>query len=64
VLEGGKLKSGSGWLVPTSMHAPIRQDAALLEKGRGRAAASAFLTYLKGAKAQAIIRSSGYDIQG
>lgn len=64
VLEGGKLKSGSGWLVPTSMHAPIRQDAALLEKGRGRAAASAFLTYLKGAKAQAIIRSFGYDIQG
>lgn len=64
VLEGGKFKSGSGWLVPTSMHAPIRQDAALLEKGRGKAAASAFLTYLKGAKAQAVIRSFGYDIQG
>ena len=46
VLEGGKLKSGSAWFVPASLHAPIRQDAALLEKGRGKPAAVALLGYL------------------
>ena len=62
VYEGGKLKSGSAWVVPGNMYSPIRQDAVLLEKGQGKAAAAAFLAYLKGDKAKAVIRSYGYDL--
>jgi molybdate transport system substrate-binding protein len=62
VYEGGKLKSGSAWVVPGKLYKPIRQDAVVLEKGKGKAAAVAFLAYLKGDKAKAVIRSYGYDL--
>ncbi len=62
VYEGGKLKSGSAWVVPGKLYKPIRQDAVVLEKGKGKAAAEAFLAYLKGDKAKAVIRSYGYDL--
>jgi molybdate transport system substrate-binding protein len=62
VFEDGKLKSGSAWLIPGGMHAPIRQDALMLARGKGKLAAEAFIAYLKGGKAQAVIRSYGYDL--
>lgn len=62
VYVGGKLKEGSAWIVPASMHAPIRQDAILLDKGKDNAAASALIQYLQGGKARAAIRSFGYEI--
>lgn len=63
VYENGKLKEGSAWLVPTAMHTPIKQDALLLNAGRDNAAAAALLKYLQGDKAQAVIRSFGYELQ-
>lgn len=60
-MKDGKIGEGSGWLVPAHLHQPIRQDAVLLAKGRGRPAAEALMTYLRGDKARAIIRSFGYD---
>ncbi|MHB1265988.1 MAG: molybdate ABC transporter substrate-binding protein [Acidithiobacillus ferriphilus] len=62
VYEDGKLKSGSGWIVPADMHRPIRQDAILLTKGKGNPAAEALLKYLKSDKAKAVIRAYGYDL--
>jgi molybdate transport system substrate-binding protein len=62
VLEGGKLKSGSAWIVPANLHSPIRQDAVILDKGRGNPAAEALLKYLKGDKARAVIKAYGYDL--
>ncbi len=62
VFEGGKLKSGSAWLIPGTMHAPIRQDALMLARGKGKLAAEAFIAFLKSGKAQAVIRSYGYDL--
>lgn len=62
VYEGGKLKSGSAWIVPASLHSPIRQDAVQLARGRDNAAAGAFLSYLKTDKARAVIRSFGYEL--
>lgn len=53
---------GSRWLVPENLHAPIAQDAVLLTRGQKNQAAQAFLTYLKSAKAAAIIRRHGYGI--
>lgn len=63
VFKEGKLNSGSAWIVPSDYHEPIHQDAAILAKGRDNAAATALLTYLKGDKAKAVIRSFGYDLR-
>ena len=61
VMEGGKLREGSAWMVPADMHESIRQDAILLKPGQGNTAASALLQYLKGDKARAVIQSYGYS---
>ena len=45
------------------MFTPIRQDAVLLTQGEGNAAATAFLDFLKGDKAKAIIESYGYTTE-
>jgi molybdate transport system substrate-binding protein len=60
VMVDGKLISGSLWRVPEHFYAPIRQDALLLNKGKDRQAALAMLAYLKGPKAQAVMRGYGY----
>mgnify|MGYP002150437768 FL=1 len=62
VYKDGRLGAGSAWIVPASLHAPIRQDAVLLMKGASNPAAAALLKYLKGDKARAIIQSFGYEI--
>jgi len=62
VWRDGKFTSGSGWIVPATMHEPIRQDAALLAKGAGNPAARALLQYLRTDKAKTLIRSFGYEV--
>lgn len=62
IQENGKLTGGSAWIVPDSLHGPIKQDAVILEKGKDKPGPKAFLDYLKGKKAQAVIKSFGYDI--
>lgn len=52
--------SGSRWDVPAELHAPIRQDAVLLRRGKGNEAAAAFLEYLRTPAARAAIRQAGY----
>ena len=54
--------SGSGWIVPANLHAPIRQDAVILAKGSANPAAKALEGYLKSNKAKEIIRSYGYEL--
>jgi molybdate transport system substrate-binding protein len=56
-----RLHGGSRWLVPAADHAPIEQQAILLEPGRDNPAARAFLTFLKGPQASALIRKYGYE---
>ncbi len=51
---------GSRWLVPQNLYKPIKQDAVLLKKGTGNATAVAFMTFLKGPEARAIIEKYGY----
>ena len=41
------------WLVPESMHDPIRQDVVLLKAGQSNPAARALLDYLRGDTARA-----------
>jgi molybdate transport system substrate-binding protein len=61
VYEGGKIKSGSAWIVPASLHSPIRQDAVLLAKAKDSKAAVQLMAFLKTDKARAVIRSFGYE---
>jgi molybdate transport system substrate-binding protein len=61
VMENGQLKNGSGWLVPSNLHAPIRQDAVLLARGKTNPAALAFLQFLKSEAALALLHSHGYE---
>ena len=62
VWRDGKFTAGSGWIVPATMHAPIRQDAALLTRGAKNPAAQALLDYLRSDKAKALIRAYGYEV--
>lgn len=61
VWRDGGFTSGSGWIVPAALHAPIRQDAALLSRGSGNPAARALLQYLRSDQARALVRSFGYE---
>ena len=54
---------GSRWVVPASNHAPIAQQAILLFKGDKNPAARAFIQFLKGPEALAIIRRYGYEVR-
>ena len=56
-------KEGTRWLVPEKLHAPIRQDAVLLKTGADDEAAKAFLSFLKGAEAHAVIERYGYSLE-
>ena len=58
-MPGSPMK-GSLWRVPESLYAPIEQQAVLLAAAKDNAAARAFLDYLKGAAAKAIIARYGY----
>jgi molybdate transport system substrate-binding protein len=54
---------GSRWLVPATLHAPIDQQAILLFAGQKNPAAKAFLAFLKGPQAVAIIKRYGYEVR-
>ncbi len=62
VMRDGSVGPGSAWLVPTTLHAPLRQDAIVLVRGKGNAAAKALMAYMHGDKARAVIRSYGYEL--
>ncbi len=52
---------GSRWVVPMAMHKPINQQAILLFNGAKKPEATAFLKFLKGPEARAIIKRYGYE---
>lgn len=60
VMEDGKIAKGSAWIVPASLHEPIRQDAVLLATGKDNPAALALMQYLRSDKARAVIKGYGY----
>lgn len=61
VWENGALAKGSGWLVPATLHDPLRQQAALLKRAANHPGARALLQFLKTDQAKAVIRSFGYE---
>ncbi len=63
VLSPRSTAKGSRWDVPAGLHDPLHQDAALLTRAAANPAARAFLDFLRGAKAKALIASYGYTVQ-
>ena len=57
------VQGGSRWTVPAADHAPIEQQAILLKIGKDNPAAKAFLAFLKGPQAVAIIKKYGYEVR-
>lgn len=62
VYLAGQVVKGSAWVVPDTLHGPLRQDLVLLSAGKDEPAAAALVRYLRGEKARAIIRSYGYAL--
>jgi molybdate transport system substrate-binding protein len=62
ITKDGKIIDGSYWLVPADMYNPIKQSAIELSAAKDKAAAQAFLKFLKSEKALAIIRNFGYGL--
>jgi molybdate transport system substrate-binding protein len=60
VMADGRINTGSAWVVPEHLHAPIRQDLLLLKAGQGNRAALALASYLQSDKARGLMRGYGY----
>lgn len=58
--DAGLAASGSQWLVPATMHGPIRQDAVLLNAAAENPAAVALFTFLQSEPIRTLILESGY----
>jgi molybdate transport system substrate-binding protein len=54
------IQGGSRWVVPPNLYGAIRQDAVLLRSGADNKAARAFISFLKGPEALAVIERYGY----
>jgi molybdate transport system substrate-binding protein len=61
VMTDGRIARGSAWIVPENLHAPLKQDAAILKPGQANPAAMALVDYLKGEAARSILRGYGYE---
>ncbi|HQR04428.1 MAG TPA: molybdate ABC transporter substrate-binding protein [Rhodocyclaceae bacterium] len=60
VMKDGRIREGSAWIVPETLHRPIRQDAILLGHGINNVAARTLLAYLRDNKARSVMQSFGY----
>lgn len=62
VLSNGQMRAGSAWIVPSHLHAPIHQDAVLLNPGQNKPAATALLAYLQSDNVKTMLQSFGYEL--
>jgi len=60
ILENGKIKTGSAWIVPEEMHEQLKQDAVVLQSCKHMSACQALMEYLKSEKAKKMMASYGY----
>ena len=53
----------SAWVVPAHLHAPLRQEAIVLQKGKDNAAVGALFNHLRSDNAKQVMRAYGYEVQ-
>jgi len=63
IVSGEKERGTAYWLVPQALYSPLRQQAVLLARSAGKPGARAFLNWLRGEDARALIRGSGYGLE-
>jgi len=63
VLDPKMNNMGTRWDVPPHLHAPLTQQAVLLQRGKQNPAAKTFMDFMKGNAAQAIIEQYGYGTE-
>ena len=56
------LDKADQWQVPAELHSPIEQGAVLLKEGADNPAAVAFLAFVRGDEAVAVIEGAGYAV--
>jgi molybdate transport system substrate-binding protein len=56
------MKDGKRWEIPADMYPAIEQGAILLKDARNKAAAWAFLQFVKGADARTTLEKFGFTI--
>ncbi len=59
IMDAGRMGPGSGWVVPAHLHAPIRQEAVLLQRSEP---AQALMRFLGSDAAREIIQRHGYEL--
>lgn len=62
VYRNGVIQSGSGWIVPTDLYDPIRQDVVLLKSAKANEAAKSLLEFVRTDATKNLIRSFGYGV--
>lgn len=60
VMQEGRLRAGSMWLVPSQLYPPIRQDAIVLRQGGDNPAAQALIAALKSDAGRQLMKAHGY----
>jgi molybdate transport system substrate-binding protein len=60
IMRDGRVPAGSYWLVPDTLHRPLRQDAVVLTHRGDVGVALALAKYLQSEHARAIMRGYGY----
>ncbi len=64
VYKDGKFTSGSGWVIPSDLYKPIRQDSVVLNPGKDNKDVAAFMKYMAESPAvRKVIESYGYGLQ-
>ena len=58
--SNGQIRSGSAWIIPDSLHSPVRQDAVQLRRSTANPAAAEFLQLLRSAAGQSLLEEYGY----
>jgi molybdate transport system substrate-binding protein len=61
LIVDGRRITGSSWLVPESLHSPLRQDAVLLKSGQANPAALSLMLFLRSPRARTLMRDYGYS---
>ena len=62
ISKDNRITEGSAWVIPANLYQPIKQDAIVLNAGKGKAAPEALMKFLQSDKAKAVIQSYGYDL--
>ncbi|MBN8431629.1 molybdate ABC transporter substrate-binding protein [Microbulbifer salipaludis] len=60
IMRDGEIVAGSAWVVPQSLHTPVRQDAVILTRAVDNTVLADFWRYMQEAEVATLLASYGY----